>query len=658
MSEPDSKLKSGDDPSLSTGALIRRMLGLAWEYRLGCIRVLLIQILLLTLGMLGLGLMGLGVDYIRYELAVQHAASVQAGSDAAPAAVAHTAKPPRWPFGLTPPADTPRMRVLAWISLSILLFALVRSVLNIVYTLSLNRLVQSHIVVTLRARVYDKMQRLSFRFFDANASGSLINRVTGDVQSVRSFVDGVVMQTVIAAISLVMYFVYMVRLHPGLTLACLATTPVLGYMTSRFTRAVKPAYNRNRELFDDQVLALSESVQGVHVVKGFARQAEEIAKFDSASDAVRDQKGWIFRKISNFQPCITFLTHVNLIVLMGYGGHLAIRYELAPDVDAALSAGLSIGQLLVFSSLLQEFSAQIASIANIANTVQQSLIGARRVFEVLDAPMEITSPPNAIKPDRVRGEIAFENVGFGYKPEDLALENISFRVEPGEVMAVLGTTGAGKSTLLSLIPRFYDPCAGRVRVDGHDVREFDTAALRRQIGIVFQESFLFSTSVHHNIAFGHPSANREQVERAARIASAHEFIMEMPDGYDTVLREGGTNLSGGQRQRLAIARAILLEPSILLLDDPTAAVDPGTEGEILTAMERAMQGRTTFIVAHRLSTLRRADRVVVLDGGRLVQMGTHRELMRTQGQYRRAARLQIPDAESLRLLNQNVDTLT
>jgi ATP-binding cassette subfamily B protein len=300
--------------------------------------------------------------------------------------------------------------------------------------------------------------------------------------------------------------------------------------------------------------------------------------------------------------------------------------------------------------LLQQFSSQVGNIAQIANAMQASLTGASRVFEVLDAPVAIQSPPDPVRLEQAKGAVRFDNVTFRYKDGGPALENVSLHANPGECIAILGATGAGKSTLLSLIPRFYDPQHGYVLVDGIDVRRYDVDDLRRNIGLVFQESFLFSNTVAMNIAFGHPSATREQIERAARIAAAHEFIMELPKGYDTLLTEGGANLSGGQRQRLAIARAVLLEPTILLLDDPTASIDPETESEILVAMNQAMAGRTTFVVAHRLSTLRRADRVVVLDKGRVIQAGTHRELIRSDGHYQQAAELQAADHESRRLL--------
>jgi ATP-binding cassette subfamily B protein len=627
-----------EQPVLSNRDLIRRMLDMVWQHRLSCLRIVCLQVLLLGMGMLGLGLTGLGIDYLRSQLALKAEAMV---------------KPPPWPFGWAPPVDWMPMRVLGCIAVAILLFAAIRALLNISYTILVNRFLQGQVVVDLRSRVFRKLQRLSFRFFDANASGAIINRVTGDVQAVRSFIDGVAVQSLILLLSLIVYLVYMMNIHVWLTLACLATTPAMWWITARFSRKVRPAYVVDRKLFDEQIRVLSENVQGVHVVKGFARQVGEIEKFNRAAEAFRTQKHWIINQVSRFRPVIGFLSQINLVVLLGYGGYLVIAYDTATDVVMVAQVGVSVGQLLVFAGLLQQFSGQVANISTIADSMQQSLTGAQRVFEILDAPIEIKSAIEAIALPRIRGEVTFDHVSFSYRPNLVAVEDVSFTVRPGQCVAILGATGSGKSTLLSLIPRFYDTSGGRVLVDGHDVRDIVLDDLRRSIGMVFQESFLFSNTIEANIAFGAPNETRVDVVKAARIAAAHDFIMAMPGGYDTVLREGGSNLSGGQRQRLAIARAILLDPAILLLDDPTAAIDSQTESEIMTAMNAAMKGRTTFLVAHRLSTLRQADQVLVLQGGRIVDAGTHDELMQKGGMYRRAARLQIPDQKSLELLGHN-----
>jgi ATP-binding cassette subfamily B protein len=535
-------------------------------------------------------------------------------------------------LGWAPPPDWPPVGVLAILGGAILVFAGLRAILNYVYTVEMNTLTQGQVVVDLRAAVYEKLQRLSFRFFDDNATGAIINRVTGDVQQTRAFVDGVVIQLIIMGLSLTVYLIYMLNLHVTLTLACLATTPLLWLASNYHSRTIQPEFDRNRTLVDEMVRKLAEYVQGIAVIKGFAREKEVLADFLKASRAIRDQQQRIFWRISIFGPGIGFLTQINIFIALIYGGSLVIQNQFP----------LGLG-LVVFIGLIQQFSAQVQNLANINNTALQSLTGARRVIEILDAPIEIQSPANPIHLPPVTGgrRVTFDHVYFSHVPGEVVLEDVHFEVAPGQCVAILGATGAGKSSLMSLLPRFYDPTSGRVLLDGIDLRQLDLDELRRNIGMVFQESFLFSNTIAANIAFGHPHASREQIEQAAKVAAAHEFILQLPKGYDTVLRETGSNLSGGQRQRLAIARAVLLDPPILLLDDPTAAVDPRTEHEIIEALQGAIRGRTTFIVAHRLSALRRADVVVVLDNGRIVQRGTHAELIRQAGLYRQIAELQF-----------------
>jgi ATP-binding cassette subfamily B protein len=600
--------------------LVRRLLGLSWQYRKECVAVFSFQVVLLALGVSGLKLSGLAIDVTRRAL------------DPA-------VSPPRWPLGLALPPEWGPAKLLLLIGSLVLVMAATRAVLNYGYSIAVGKLLHLRLVPELRTRVFDKLQRLSFRFFDENASGSIINRVTGDVQSVRAFVDGVLMQGGIMVLSLGVYLVFMLRTHVGLTAVCLSLTPLIWLATTWFSRWVRPAYRRNRELVDEMVVAMSEGVHGIQVTKVFGREAHELARFQAKNRAVLEQQQRIFQRVSRFSPTILFITELDIGLLLLYGGYLVVR------------GTLSLGDLIVFAGLLQQFSGQVASMAGIINTLQQSLTSARRVFGVLDAPLEVESPPDPVRPSRLRGHVRFEDVEFGYHADEPVLRGIDLEVMPGQSVAILGTTGSGKSTLLSLIPRFYDVTRGRVLVDGADVREFELDHLRRNIGLVFQESLLFKISVAQNIAFGHPEASREAIEAAAKTAGAHDFISELAEGYDTVLEEGAVNLSGGQRQRIAIARALLLEPPILLLDDPTTAIDPETEQEVLTAMDHAMAGRTTLVVANRLSTLRRANLVVVLHEGRIVESGTHAELMARQGIYFRAASLQAADNESLRLLD-------
>ena len=603
---------------LTHAQLLRRLLALSWRYWQQCVAVFGYQAVLLAFGVSGLGLSGLAIDVIRHQLQPATAA-------------------PRWPFGLTPPAWT-TLGLLCLLGGLVLAAAAARALLNYGYTVAAGELLQMKLVPELRTSVFDKLQRLSFRFFDQNASGSIFNRVTGDVQSVRSFVDGVLLQGAIMLLSLAVYLVYMLHTHVLLTLSCLALTPLLWLLTNLFARWVAPVYRANRELSDRMVLAMSEGVSGIQVTKVFGREQAELQRFEAHNGLVRDQQRAIFVKVSRFGPSIDFISQLNIGVLLLYGGSLVA------------GRAMTLGDLIVFAGLLQQFSAQVSSMAGIVNTLQQSLTGARRVFEVLDAPLEVDDPKRPQQPHDLQGRLRFEGVEFGYAKDRPVLNDLSFEIEPGACVAVLGATGAGKSTLLSLIPRFYDPTRGRILLDGVDLKDMALDYLRRNIGLVFQESLLFRTSVAQNIAFGNPNASREQIERAAKIAGAHAFVQQLPEGYDTVLAEGAVNLSGGQRQRLAIARALLLEPKILLLDDPTSAVDAQTEHEVLEAMDAAIEGRTTLIVANRLSTLRRADWILVIHDGRIVERGTHAELLKNRGFYYRAASLQAADHDSIVLL--------
>ncbi len=608
LSGPSAEASSGSVPS--NWVLLRRLISIGFEYRRGCVEMIAMHLGLVALTLSGLGLTGLGIDYIR--------SVIEAGSAA-----------PHWPLGVRPPAHWTPMQVVIAIAAAVMASGLLTALLRYFAAIAAAKLTQ-RILLRLRSDVYAKLQRLNFHFYDSGESSSIINRAAGDVNSVRSFVDGVIIKVLSVLLTLVVYLVYMLKVHVPLTVLCLCTTPLLWWGASRFSRTVQPAYRRASQLGDAMVRTLVENLQGIHVVKGFAREPEEIERFRHANDAIQIEKESIFRLLSTWQPTIGFLTQINMLILIGYGGWLVIQGQMA------LGSGL-----FVFANLLHEFANQVGQITGVANTIQASLVGAQRVFEVLDSPIKIVSPAHAVVLAKAKGEIAFEGVTFGYKAESPVLREINVTVRPGECLAITGETGSGKSTLLSLLMRFYDADRGAVRVDGHDVRSLEIDSLRRNIGLVFQEAFLFSHTVAANIAFGRPDASPAEIERAARIACADRFVEEMPDRYETVVGEHGANLSGGQRQRLSIARALLLDPPILLFDDATASVDPETEHEIREALDSAMQGRTTIVVSNRLSTLRRADRVLILENGQVTAIGTHDELLRSSEYYRRLAELQF-----------------
>jgi ATP-binding cassette subfamily B protein len=608
--------KTFADDRYSTGNLVRRLLALAWRFRADCVWSVVLSLALLLLGIAGLKLLGVVIDVIRH--------AINPTGTAAPA----------YPFDWQPPADWSALQIVTALALAIVAQAIVRALLTYSYNMVTARLTQGEIVPELRAQLYAKLQRLSFNFFDVHGSNSIFNRVTGDVQNTRLFVDGVLLQGVNMILTLVAYAFFMWRIQPALTVACLCVSLPLWWLSHFYSARLRPGYLRNRELADHMILMFSESVRGMQTVKGFAAERHQLRRFEEASDMVSSQQRKIFWDLSIFTPGTQMLSQLSLVILFAYGGWLYVQGKIP------LGSGL-----LVFAGLLQQFTGQVATISTIANSVQQSLAAARRVFEVMDTPVDVQSKPGAIKPGRLSGKIVFENVTFGYTPGKPTLDGISFEAKPGQIVGIFGMTGTGKSTLLGLLPRFYDPQQGRILIDGNDLRDLDLDAYRRQVGIVYQESFLFSNTVTANIAFGHPHATMDQIERAARIASAHDFISALPKGYDTVLGESGVDLSGGQRQRLALARALLLQPPILILDDPTASVDARTENEIVTALREAMTGRTTFVVSSRLSLLRRADVILVLENGRLTQTGMHDELAHRPGVYRETALLQIMDLD-------------
>ena len=608
-----SQTKPRTAPPPGTRKLLRRLMKLTLEYRRQCLSVVLLQTLLVVLGMSTLGMTGWGIDFLK--------ATATGSADSV-----------RWPLGMAAPAGWPPVVVLVCLSTVILIVALITAGLRYMAALASAALSQE-VLIRMRTEIYAKLQQLSFHFYDAGESSSIINRAAGDANAVRNFIDGVVIRVLTVTLTLGVYLFYMLQMHFRLTIWCLASTPLLWIGAAMFSRVVQPAYRRASELSDVMIRTLVENLQGIHVVKGFAREVEQAEKFRIANQSIRSVKESIFFRVSTFQPVMGLLTQFNMLVLIGYGGTLVIHGELA------LGTGL-----FVFANLLHEFANQVGQITNIVNTIQSSLASAERVFEVLDEPVRIQSRPDAIRLTRATGHIEFRNVTFGYQSDKPVLQNVSFEVPPGMSIGITGPTGSGKTTLLSLLMRFYDVDDGEILLDGHDIRGVRLDDVRRSMGIVFQESFLFSNTVAANIAFGQPTATIDRIERAAQMASADEFIREMPDGFDSMVGEHGSNLSGGQRQRLSLARAMLTDPPVLLLDDATASVDPETEHEIRLAMQSAMQGRTTLIVSNRLSALRRADRILVLNGGCLEASGTHQDLMQCSLYYRHMAELQFADA--------------
>lgn len=568
----------------TTRGIVGRLLRLTWDYRRRAALLVGLQLGLIVLTLMALGLTGLAIDVL--------------GSDD-PSKLSTP-----WGFARLPALPS---EAIVWIGGLILALAVGRALLNHAHSVQAARLVHEEVVARLRLELYDHLQHLGLRFFAAHDGASLVQRLTRDVQMLRSFIDGVVIQGTVLILTLTAFAGYMFSQHVGLTLATLVLTPVLYLVTLQFLRTARPAYQEERRLADRLLITLSETIEGIQVVKTFGREAPARAEFETRNQDLREHQRDIFRMVSRFIPTIDGLTQTTVLVLIGYGSWLLSRGDV------------SLGDLVVFAALLGQFGSRVSEMAGIANTLQQSITGARRVFEVFDAEPEVKSPRGGRRLSGKSHGISLEGVSFGYD-ERLVLDEITLEVPAGRRIALVGPTGSGKSSLLWLIPRFYDPRAGTVRIDGLDARELDLRDLRRRIGIVPQDGFLFHDTIAANIAFGAPDADRDRIERAAQRAGAHEFIERLERGYDTILAEGAVDLSGGQRQRLTLARALLLDPPILLLDDPLAAVDPITAASVQASIEEATRGHTTFIVGTRSGLLKCVDEVAFLEHGRLTSV--------------------------------------
>ncbi len=493
----------------------------------------------------------------------------------------------------------------------------------------LSEWIAHHVAYDLRNRLYDHIQRLPFAYHDHAQTGQLISRCTEDVRSIQRFTGFGLVE--LLQITLLMSGITVVLFLENARLAAIALLPIIPLLmtTTRFGQRVSRLFWQVDNTLGELSARLQENVTGVAVVRAFARERDEIARFDRTNRELYHARLTVVGEWSRVMPTTQLLTTLSTLLILWFGGRMVLRGEM------------TVGEVVAFNSYLVMLAMPARQIAWLVNAAGEAAAGVRRVFEVLETEPAIQSPPDAVCPDRLRGAVTFDHVSFAYQGEDLpALRDIHLDVPPNTLVALIGPTGSGKTTLVNLIPRFYDVTEGAVRIDGVDVRRYDLHALRRQIGIVLQTSVLFSATIRENIAYGRPDATEEEIIAAAKAAQAHEFITRFPDGYDTLVGERGVTLSGGQRQRIAIARALLLDPRILILDDATSSVDTETERLIQQALDRLMEGRTTFVIAQRLSTVRRADLILVLDGGRIVEHGTHQELLARGGLYREIHDLQ------------------
>jgi ABC-type multidrug transport system fused ATPase/permease subunit len=497
-------------------------------------------------------------------------------------------------------------------------------------------------VYHMRAGIYDRLQRVGFGFHDEHSSGALINRAFSDLQNIRAFLQvGLILTSEIVCFVIGSILLLLQR-NVWIALLALLPVPFWIWYILRFSKKIQVAQTAQMKAGDDVVTVVTENVSGVHVVKAFATEQTEIGKYNTKSEALFDRIMDATRLWRNFVPIVRGIATASQLTLLAAGACFVVHTSSWP---AGTPNKVDVGDLLIFGMALGQILSRLQQINQITEQYQKAIVSARRFYEVLDAPPTVPEEASApALPPRgpvARGAVEFHFVTFGYDPERPVVRDISFDVPAGSIVALVGPTGAGKSTLVQLLARFYDPQRGRIFIDGVDIQKAALASVRGEIGFVFQETFLFSDTVANNIRYGKPEASLAEVESAARIAQAHEFIEELPQKYDTMLGERGATLSGGQRQRLAIARAIVSNPRILVLDDALAAVDPETEHLISRALEMVMVDRTVFIIAHRLSTVKAADMVIVLEIGRITQAGTHSELMQQQGHYRHIAEVQL-----------------
>lgn len=489
------------------------------------------------------------------------------------------------------------------------------------------------VALDLRNHFYESVQSLPFAFHDRAQTGDLMSRATSDITETERFAGIGLLELSSTLLLVIGISVVMVFESPMLAAMVMVPLAALVVTAIHFGNTIRPMFRLIQEQMGVLSTVMQESMTGIGVVKAFAREDHELEKFERENMLWFEKRYESIKIWADYWPLFTFILSVAILLLLWFGGPAAIRGEM------------TVGTLFAMISYVLMLNGPVSHLGFLVNLAATAAASAARVFEMIDMPNDVVEAPDAIEVEHVRGEVRFEDVSFAYSPGRSTLEEINFETQPGQVVALIGPTGSGKSTITNLIPRFYDPTSGRVLIDGMDIRRLRLRNLREHIGIVLQAPFLFNATIAENIAYGRPDASLEEIEAAAEAAAAHKFVMQFPLGYQTMVGERGVTLSGGQKQRIAIARAILRNPRILILDDSTSSVDTETEHIIQQALAVLMQGRTTFIIAQRLLTLKSADMILVLDKGRIVQRGTHQELLKQDGLYREIYDLQLKDQE-------------
>ncbi len=505
----------------------------------------------------------------------------------------------------------------------LILAALLRSLFTFLQGYLAERASQG-VAFDLRETLFEKLQRLGFSYFDQAQTGNLVTRLTSDVEAVRGFVGTGVIQIIAALLTLIGTIIVLLLVNWTLTLIVLLTIPPIFYLLFRFVTQIGPRFGQVQIALSKLNTVLQEDLRGLKVVRAFAREDHEQKRYQSTNNELLEKNVATISAIAGVFPNVLFFGNLGTLIVIWYGGL------------EVLGGKLTLGELLAFNSYLGFLLQPIFTLGFLAAGIARAGSSAERIFEVLDAPLDVQDKKDAIVLPPLQGKVEFKDVHFRYVgAEKEVLRGINFMVEAGQVVAILGLTGSGKSSLTNLIPRFYDVSKGSILIDGHNIKDLQLSSLRSQIGIVLQEATLFSGTIHENIAYGQPEASLEAIEVAAQAAQAEEFILRLEQGYDTVVGERGIGLSGGQRQRLAIARALLVKPKMLILDDSTSAVDAQTENLIQEALDRLMtaERRTTFVIAQRISTVRNADLILILEDGQIKASGTHEHLLETSELY-------------------------
>lgn len=487
----------------------------------------------------------------------------------------------------------------------------------------------------LRRTLYSHIQRLSLSFHDHKQAGDLISRVTSDIDSIQSFVTSGILGALINCLTLIGMVAVMFYINWRFTLIALSVAPVLFLLVYSYTRRIKKASREVRKKEGEIVSVIQEVLTSIRVVKAFAREDYEQKRLEDESLASVDIALRARSIKARLGPMVEILVAVGTSLVLWFGASMVLK------------GAISAGTLVVFLSYLGKMYKPMQELSKMTDSYSKAAVGYERVREILDASHEVGDTPGARPAPEFRGEIEFDHVSFAYKPGEPVLNDISFRIEPGQTIALVGPTGAGKTTVISLIPRFYDLSGGTIKIDGHDVREYKLKSLRQQISFVLQDTILFHGPIWHNIAYGKPGASREEILQAADLANATEFIEKMPEGFDTIVGERGVTLSGGQRQRIAIARAVIRNCPILILDEPSSGLDAGSEKLVFDALDRLMEGKSCIVIAHRLSTIRNADLILVVDDNRIVERGRHEELLHSGGLYANLHELQFREEEKL-----------